>query len=265
MSSNGSKNRFSDRLWHLVIGGAVAVGVAAGSYGAAWATTQALSGPGPRGGPPAGAVPPRLAGTKPPGAHAAPAPPAPGPPGGGLLTAIGSSSITVEGPNGKSTTFTTVSSTTYSQAGHSISRSGLHVDDPVTVLPKSSGSKTSGASDLTAGAVDVLRSQLRGVVDSVSSGTITITGFQGFKRTIATSSGTRYIKGTTTVSRSAVSDGEVVGALGTLMSGGTELNAQLVVIGQPSPAGMLPPHAPPLAPPPSGSIPKPASGHSTAK
>ncbi|MHB8289649.1 MAG: DUF5666 domain-containing protein [Acidimicrobiales bacterium] len=265
MQSNSFKNRLSGRLARFAIGGAVTIGIAAGSYGAASATTQAM--PGPGGGPPARGVPPRPPAAKPPGVQAVPVKPAPGPPPGGLLTAIGSSSITVEGPNGKATTFATISSTAYAEGGHSISRSELHTGDPVRVLPKGSGSKSSGSSRPTASAVDVVRSHVSGIVDSVSNGTIMITDFQGFKRTIVTSSRTRYLKGTSTVSRSAVTDGEVVGALGTLASGGTELGAQLVAIGQPGPGGPggLQPLHPPLLRPPSSIASKSSSSRGTSR
>lgn len=169
----------------------------------------------------------------------------------GIITAIGSSSVTVESANGKSLTFGTTSSTAYVEGGHSIARSALRVGDPARVMAKGTGAGSS-SSHATASSVDIVRSHISGIVDHVGTTTITMTDFQGFQRAIATSSSTRYVKGTSSTSRTSVTAGQVVVAIGTV-SGGTTLEATSVIIGAPGLPPGPPPGAPPGGPHPPGS------------
>jgi len=212
-----------------------AVGLAAGGYGIAWATSGA--GAATTAGPGAATL---SAASAPGGSSVPPAGPGRGRHGhalmaGGTVTAVGADSLTVQGPGGRTHTVATDSATTYSRDGHSAPRSVLAVGERVRIMlvrqaaapgsaPGASGSAPS-ATNPTASRVDVVDPRVGGTVQSVNGSVITIADPEGFWRTVDTDGSTKFLNGTQTASLSAVQAGQHVAAFGTIASDHTTLNA----------------------------------------
>jgi len=229
---------------------ALSAGLMSGGYGVAWAATAhssvAATGGGSHPGP--GGTPPSPPAAPPGGSSPAPPkgpPPGPGP-GPGFLTAITANSLTVEGPDGRSVTVTTAASTRYREGGASIALTALMVGDPLRIASVASSSASSSAP--VASEVDLVRARITGLVVSVSGSDITIDDFNGFQRTVMTSSSTSYTDGGK--SASGVKTGQVVTALGTVGSDHVTLDAEAIEIGPPGP----PPSSPPGPAPSQGSV-----------
>jgi hypothetical protein len=156
----------------------------------------------------------------------------PGPRGvGGEVTGLDSSSITVKGLDGKTTTFT-INSSTVIEKGHATgSQSDLAVGEHVAVRPSSTSSST-------AAEVDIMVPHLGGQVVSTTSSTIVVSDRDGFYRTINVSSSTTFTKGSASSSLADVSVGSFVQAEGSVDADHTTLDATSVVIGAP---GATPP------------------------
>jgi hypothetical protein len=146
---------------------------------------------------------------------------------GGLVTAIDSDSLTVRTPRGTETIGLT-SSTTYYEGKTKATRSAVDKGDVVRVRlvdPR--------ASKKVAAVVTVVPAHLDGWVTAVGDDSLTVTDPSGFTRTIRTSSATAYVKDGETASRSAMTVGTFVRALGTVADDGTSLNATRVATGRP--------------------------------
>jgi Domain of unknown function (DUF5666) len=144
--------------------------------------------------------------------------------GGGTVTAIAPSSITVRGPFGRTTTIATNSSTAYYRDTTKVQRSDLKVGDRVVV-----NLTDPLASSPTAGAVRIVLPNVVGTVSNVQADSFTLTDEVGFRHTIKTASSTGYSKDGQSSSRSAVvTNGGTVRVAGTIDANGTDMSASSV-------------------------------------
>ena len=191
--------------------------------------------------------------------------------GGGQVTSVSPTSLTVTGPDGTSRTFTLTSATKYTKDGAPASYGDLARGERVMVkptAPPSPGTNPSTA-PMTAAEVNIVSPGLAGKVVSVSGAvgaqTIVVSDQEGFWRTIKTSSSTTYTDNGKTVSVPSIATGAELMALGTVAADHTTLDASQVIIGAangnfgfPGHAGMsfgpspLPPGSGPRWGPPDG-------------
>lgn len=146
---------------------------------------------------------------------------------GGLVSSIDGNSLTVRTPRGTETIALT-SSTAFYEGKTKATRSAVRAGEVVHVRlvdPR--------ATAKVAAVVTVVPAHLVGFVTDVSGSRITITDLDGFTRTIRTSSATTYVKDGATATRSAITVGTLVRALGTVDSDGTTLDATRVATGVP--------------------------------
>lgn len=149
---------------------------------------------------------------------------------GGLVTAVDGDSLTVRTPRGTETVALT-SSTAYYEGATKATRSAVDEGDVVRVrLADPQATKK------VATVVTVVPAHLVGWVTAVGDSTITITDHDGFTRTIRTSSSTTYVKDGATATRSAVTVGTMIRAVGEVASDGTTLDATRVATGLPDKA-----------------------------
>jgi hypothetical protein len=144
----------------------------------------------------------------------------------GNVSAVSSTSVTVQGP-GNTTTVVTIAPTTTFFAGSSpVTQAALAVGEHVDValLP---------SSPTTAAKIIIEVATLTGIVSSVSGNVITITGGEGFTRTIDVSSATTYSEGGTAVTLSSVIVDARIVAHGIVASDQTTLDALTVSITAP--------------------------------
>jgi len=141
----------------------------------------------------------------------------------GVVTAVTSSSVTVQGKGNSLTTYTFIPTTTFSEGSVSLSASSLVVGDRVGVEVESSA-------PTTALKVDVSPSFEAGVVTAVSGNTITIKDFQGSTDSIVVSSATTYDQGHAAGTLADVIVGAKIFASGNIASDGSTLDAQRVII-----------------------------------
>ncbi len=237
-------------------GAAFVVGAAAGGYGIASAATgtgptapqSAVTSPGaPAAGSQGPARMPRVA----PGGAFGVAGRAGGPFGGhgltGLVTSVGSGSITIEVLDGSdgllgspvagsSVTVTTDSSTTYARLGATATSGAVVAGETVDVQPTTA---TAGSASPTAASVVVVGPRVSGSVVSDDGSTIVVRDSQGFERTIHVTSSTAYTQAGAVASSSAVSSGVEIVATGTLDSNQTDLDATSVAVELPRVAGTV--------------------------
>jgi endonuclease YncB( thermonuclease family) len=146
---------------------------------------------------------------------------------GGLVTAIDGDSLTVRTPRGTET-IALNGSTAYYEGKTKATRSAVDEGDVVHVRlvdPR--------ATKKVAAVVTVVPAHLVGWVTDVGGSTITLKDLDGFTRTIRTGSATTYVKDGATATRSAITVGTLVRALGTVDSDGTTLDATRVATGRP--------------------------------
>jgi hypothetical protein len=140
---------------------------------------------------------------------------------GGDVTAVTSTSVTIQLWGGSTATFTLTPTTTYSEGSTSTTASSLVVGDRVRI-------GVSSSSSTTATSVTIELAELFGTVKSVSGDTILITDPQGFTRTILVSSATTYSQGG---SLADVVVGAKIFAQGTVDANGTSLDALTIDVG----------------------------------
>jgi hypothetical protein len=147
---------------------------------------------------------------------------------GGLVASISSDSLTVRTPRGTETVALN-GSTAFYEGKTKATRSAVSAGDVVQVRlvdPR--------AAKKVAAVVTVMPAHLAGFVTEVGSSTITLKDMDGFTRTIRTSSATTYVKDGATATRSAVTVGALVRAIGQVDSDGTTLDATRVAAGVPA-------------------------------
>jgi hypothetical protein len=141
----------------------------------------------------------------------------------GVVTAVTSSSVTIQGKGSALTTYTFTPTTTFSEGSVSLSASSLVVGDRV-------GVEVDSSAPTTALKVDVSPSFEAGVVTAVSGSTITIKDFQGTAESIVVSSTTTYDQGHAAGTLADVIVGAKIFASGNIAADGTTLDAQKVFI-----------------------------------
>lgn len=145
----------------------------------------------------------------------------------GLVTSVGSDSLTVQTPDGAKTVALT-SSTTYYVGRTAATKSAVTVGKVVHVRLADPGAATP-----VAAVVRVVPAHIAGWVAAVDGSTITLTDISGFTRTVTTSGTTTYVKDGATATSSIVAKGAFVRAIGTVGSDGTTLDATRVATGLP--------------------------------
>jgi hypothetical protein len=140
---------------------------------------------------------------------------------GGDVTAVTSTSVTIQLWGGSTATFTLTPTTTYIEGSTSTTTSPLVVGDRVRI-------GVSPSSSTTAASVTIELAELFGTVKSVTGDTILITDPQGFTRTILISGATTYGQGG---SISDVIAGAKIFAQGTVDANGTTLDALNIDVG----------------------------------
>ena len=153
----------------------------------------------------------------------------------GDVTAVTSSSVTIESHVGATTTFTLTSTTLYREGPLTLSAADLAVGEHVSVEFNSTAATT-------AVRIDIRLSHAEGRVTAVSANVITLSGPQGSSGSIIVSSSTLYYHGRTPATLSDVVPGVWVAALGTVDADGTSLDGLYVeivaqAIDPPSPQG----------------------------
>ncbi|HVB51734.1 MAG TPA: DUF5666 domain-containing protein [Acidimicrobiales bacterium] len=141
----------------------------------------------------------------------------------GVVTAVTSSSVTVQGKDGSLTTYTFTPTTTFSEGSVSLSASSLAVGNRVDV-------KVDSSAPTTALKVEIRPSFEAGVVTAISGNTITIKDFQGTTDSIVVSSATTYDQGHATGTLADVIVGAKIFASGNIASDGSTLDALRVII-----------------------------------
>jgi hypothetical protein len=145
----------------------------------------------------------------------------------GVVTAVGTDTITIKGRDGATTTVRTSSSTTYHVGGSGGSRSDVKVGSAIVAQ----GTKASDGS-LDASSVTVFQPRFAGKVTAKTATTITITGPNGTTQTINVSSSTTYnVAGTTGGSLADVSVGMRIVVEGTKRADGS-IDASAIAAGR---------------------------------
>jgi hypothetical protein len=142
----------------------------------------------------------------------------------GVITAVTSSSVTVQSKDGTTTVLTLTTTTLYKDGRYTLSVADLAVGEHVSV-------EVNSTAPTTALRVDICLVRVDGVVSSVTSDTVVVTSFQGFQRTILLGTNTLYFEGNGPGSITDVVVGAHIKALGTVDVDGTSLDAVVVVIG----------------------------------
>ncbi|HEY5104354.1 MAG TPA: DUF5666 domain-containing protein [Acidimicrobiales bacterium] len=164
----------------------------------------------------------------------------------GTVTAVTSSSVTVQSKDNTLTTYTYTPTTTFVEGSLPISASNV-------VVGQSVGIEFNSSAATTALKVEVSLSFEAGTVTTISGNNISIKDFQGAAHTIVVSSATTYNlsggagkhevdagKGTTPGSLTNVIVGAKIFASGALASDGTTLDAQRVIVAPATPPVPVP-------------------------
>jgi hypothetical protein len=141
----------------------------------------------------------------------------------GVVSALSTTSLTLNRNDGKTTTFTITPTTIITEGAASMTVPSLAVGDTVDVAVNS-------ANPTTALRINIVQASLAGKVTSVAGNLITITGPQGFARTIQVSDSTSYTMGGAPASLTDVTVGSDIYAVGTIDTNQTTLDASAVTI-----------------------------------
>lgn len=156
----------------------------------------------------------------------------------GLITSIGSSSLTVQRPDGTTVQVTVTSATTYRSGTTALTLDKLSAGEDVLVVPTSA---TAGSSTPTAASVRVVGPVIAGRVVSVSGSTVVVSDPQGFYRTVITSSATTVTGSDGKASSlAAVQPNTRIAALGAIAADHTDLDATAIRILPAMPTGPVP-------------------------
>lgn len=141
----------------------------------------------------------------------------------GSVTAVGSGSVTISQSDSSSKTLALTVSTTYSEAGATVSKSALVVGVRI-----SAQGTVDSAGSFTATAITIAPSSVQGTVASKTSATIVMTTTAGKTVTIDVSSATKYsVRGVSAPTLADVAVGDRMAAVGSLNADGS-LNATTV-------------------------------------
>ena len=135
----------------------------------------------------------------------------------GTVTAVGSASVTITQFDGSSRTLALTGSTTYTEAGTSVSRSALVVGVRI-----SAQGTVDSAGNFTAAAVTIAPATVQGTVASKTATTIVVKTTAGKTVTIDVSSSTKYsVRGVSSPTLANVAVGDRIAAQGTLNADGS--------------------------------------------
>jgi hypothetical protein len=150
--------------------------------------------------------------------------------GGGTITQISGSALTVRTQEGTETV-TTSGSTQYMKDRQSIAFSDLKVGDVVRVIPDATSAKpaTPGTGTITATRIVVVEPMLAGRVAAIDGSTVSLVGRDGRELTVTLTDATRYFNGTQGADRAAVTVGSHIAATGSQDSV-THLTASTVTV-----------------------------------
>jgi hypothetical protein len=126
---------------------------------------------------------------------------------GGVVTALGTNSITVKDRHGDTTTYTTSSTTTYFEGKTAVTVSDLAVNEEV-------GLKLTSTSPQTVTSVEIRLDHVAGTVTAVAGNTITISGHHGDTSNVLVSSTTAFTSDGAASTLAAVVVGAVICASG---------------------------------------------------
>jgi hypothetical protein len=143
---------------------------------------------------------------------------------GGLVTAVTSTSVTVDRWDGKVTTYTITPTTTFTEGSSPTTAASLVVGDRINI-------RLARKAPTTALKINIELAELAGTVSSVVGNVITITGPQGFARAILVSSTTTFTQGGVAATLADVAVGDALFAKGTIDPNLTTLDALSVKIG----------------------------------
>lgn len=146
---------------------------------------------------------------------------------GGLVTAVTTTSVTVNRWDGKTTTYTITPTTTFTEGHASTTAASLVVGDRINI-------RLTRKAPTTAIRINIELAELTGSVTSVVGNLITITGPQGFARTIIVSDATTYTQNGAPATLADVTVGSPVFAEGTIDVNLTSLDALSIKIGSTS-------------------------------
>jgi hypothetical protein len=141
----------------------------------------------------------------------------------GVITTLSTTSLTLSRNDGKTTTFTITPSTIITEGAASMTVPSLAVGDTVDV-------RVNSANPTTALKINIVQASLAGKVSAISGNLITITGPQGFARTIQVSDSTTYTMGGAPATLADVTVGSDIYAVGTIDTNQTTLDATAVTI-----------------------------------
>lgn len=149
------------------------------------------------------------------------------------VTGVSGNTITATGPFSRNVTITVTGSTTYTEAGSTVSLAAVQKGEQIAVR----GTRTSPGV-LTATSVSILLPREGGLVTGVSGDTITTSGMNGKSESILVTAATKYQKAGTTATLTDVTPGVAINAEGTQNSDGS-LTAQVVMIEMPRAMGQV--------------------------
>jgi hypothetical protein len=142
----------------------------------------------------------------------------------GVITAVTSSSVSVQSHNGTPTTFTITPTTTFTEGSTTMSASALAVGERISV-------KVSSSAPTTALSIRIHLAELAGNVTAVSGNSITVTNHQGTSETVVVSASTTYRLDGASATLADVVVGSKICAQGTFAADHTTLDALTVKIG----------------------------------
>lgn len=150
--------------------------------------------------------------------------------GGGTITAINGSTLTLRTMAGTETVNTS-GSTTYMKDRQTITFGDLKVGDVVHVVPAAGSARpaTPGTGTVAASRIVVVEPMLMGRVTSIDGDTVNLVGRDGQELTVTLTDSTKYFNGAQSADRSAVTAGSRILAAGTQDSL-THLTANVVTI-----------------------------------
>lgn len=141
----------------------------------------------------------------------------------GVVSALTTTSVTLNRNDGKTTTFTITPTTVITEGSVSMTVPSLEVGDTVNVEVNSTDATT-------ALRIDIVQATLAGPVTAISGDTITVTGGQGFARQILVSTATTYTLGGQPATLANVTVGSHIVAVGTIDVNKTTLDATSIAI-----------------------------------
>ena len=154
--------------------------------------------------------------------------------GGGLtVTGVSGNTITATNRGGGTVTITVTGSTTYDEAGASVTLAAVQSGQHIALRGAGTGTNA-----FTATRIAIVLPVENGVVTNVSGTTLTITSFDGSTHVINLETGTRYQKAGASETASDVTSGSAITATGPTSSDGS-MSADLVNIQVPRLAGTV--------------------------